>query len=106
MNEEPVEHEEQVERVGEDELVDGLPVLAEVRPLENLPSAPSLPALQAAAAAFTGFLAGVATLAAMRRRQARRLARLSPPGRPLDLLPAGETRTFLVRVQRVGRTGD
>ncbi|HWF34448.1 MAG TPA: hypothetical protein VG295_03725 [Solirubrobacteraceae bacterium] len=95
MTDEAIEPEE-----GE-ELVDGLPVLAEVRPLEY-PPAPALPAVQAAAAAFTGFVAGAATLAMMRRRHARRLAR-RPAGLPLDLVPVGGTRTFLVHVQRLGR---
>jgi hypothetical protein len=86
-----------------EELVDGLPVLAEVHPIELPPMPAALPAVQAAAAAVTGFLAGAATLAVMRRRQARRLSRRAP-GLPLDLVPVGGTRTFLVRVQRVGRS--
>ncbi|MDQ6778731.1 MAG: hypothetical protein M3071_21475 [Actinomycetota bacterium] len=85
-----------------EELVDGLPVLAEVHPIELPPATAALPAVQAAAAAFTGFVAGAATLAMVRRRQARRLAR-RPPGLPLDLVPVGGTRTFLVHVQRIGR---
>jgi hypothetical protein len=86
-----------------EELVDGVPVLVEVRPIEQVPVVLVLPAVQAAAAAMTGFVAGAATLAVMRRRQARRLARRQP-GRPLDLMPVSGTRTYLVRVQRVGRT--
>jgi hypothetical protein len=86
-----------------EELVDGVPVLAEVRPIEQVPVVLVLPAVQAAAAAVTGFVAGAATLAVMRRRHARRLARRQP-GRPLDLMPVSGTRTYLVRVQRVGRT--
>jgi len=96
MSEEPIEPDE------EEELVDGLPVLAEVRAIEGPPAATVLPAVQAAAAAVTGFVAGAATLAVVRRRQARRLARRAP-GLPLDLVPLGGTRTFLVHVQRVGR---
>jgi hypothetical protein len=96
MTDGPIEGEE-----GE-EFVDGLPVLAEVHPIERPQSAAALPAVQAAAAAVTGFVAGAATLAVVRRRQARRLSR-RPPGLPLDLLPIGDTRTFLVRVQRIGR---
>src|SRR5580658_10758773 len=86
-----------------EELVDGVPVLVEVRPIEQVPVVLVLPAVQAAAAAMTGFVAGAATLAVMRRRQARRIARRQP-GRPLDLMPVSGTRTYLVRVQRVGRT--
>jgi hypothetical protein len=85
-----------------EELIDGLPVLAEVHPIERPPALAALPAAQAAAAAVTGFVAGAATLAVMRRRHARRLAR-RPPGLPLDFMPVGGTRTFLVRVQRIGR---
>lgn len=93
MIDEPIEFED-----GE-ELVDGLPVLAEVHPVERLPAAAALPAIQAAAAAATGFVAGAATLAVVRRRHARKLARRLP-GR-LDMLPG--TRTFLVHVHRIGR---
>ncbi|HWC86248.1 MAG TPA: hypothetical protein VG388_06905 [Solirubrobacteraceae bacterium] len=57
---EPGEREEGIAPVESEELVDGLPILAEVRPLEE-PSAPALPAVQAAAAAMTGFVAGAAT---------------------------------------------
>ncbi|HEY5316353.1 MAG TPA: hypothetical protein VIJ20_00120 [Solirubrobacteraceae bacterium] len=96
MTEEPFEGEE-----GE-ELVDGLPVLAEVRPIERTAVVGALPAVQAAAAAFTGFVAGAATLAVVRRRQTRRLARRQP-GRALDLVPLTGTRTYLVHVHRVGR---
>ncbi|MDQ6804204.1 MAG: hypothetical protein M3065_04415 [Actinomycetota bacterium] len=99
MTDEPIEGEE-----GE-ELVDGLAVLAEVHPIGLPPPAPVMPAVQAAAAAFTGFVAGAATLAVVRRRQARRLAR-RPPGLPLDLMPVGGTRTFLVHVQRMGRPAE
>jgi hypothetical protein len=96
MSGEPIEGEE-----GE-EVVDGLPVLAEVHPIEAAPLASALPAVQAAAAAVTGFVAGAATLAVMRRRHARRLARRAP-GRPLDLFPVSGTRTYLVHVHRITR---
>ena len=83
-----------------EEFVDGLPVLAEVHPLDPLPSVTSLPAIQAAAAAMTGFVAGAATLAMMRRRHARRVARRAPA---FDVLPMAGTRTYIVHVQRIGR---
>ena len=85
-----------------EELVDGLPILAEVHPIERLPVAAGLPTVQAAAAAVTGFVAGAATLAVVRRHHARKLARRTP-GRALDMLPIAGTRTFLVHVQRIGR---
>jgi hypothetical protein len=83
-----------------EEFVDGLPVLAEVHPIDPLPSVTSLPSVQAAAAAMTGFVAGAATLAMMRRRHARRLARRA---RAFDVLPMAGTRSYIVHVQRIGR---
>jgi hypothetical protein len=94
--------EDEIELEADEELVDGLPVLAEVHPIEPTAMMTAMPAVQAAAAAFTGFVAGAATLAVVRRRQARRLARRAP-GRPLDLHPVGATRTYLVHVRPVGR---
>jgi hypothetical protein len=101
MSEEEIEGAQDGE-LEDEELVDGLPVLAEVRPIESATVVTALPAVQAAAAAVTGFVAGAATLAVMRRRQARRLARRAP-GRPLDPVPAGGARTYLVHVHRLGR---
>lgn len=91
---------------GEEETVDGLPVLAEVRPIERLAPA-SLPAVQAAAAAMTGFVAGAATLALVRRHGARKLARSgrSNQRRALDL-PIVGSRTFLVDVHLIGKPGE
>jgi hypothetical protein len=89
------------------ETVDGLPVLAEVRPIERaLPAA--LPAVQAAAAAATGFVAGAATIALMRRHTARKLARAqrSMPRRPVDMLPVVGSRTFLVDVHLIAKPGE
>jgi len=95
--------DEPIEVVDGEQLVDGIPVLADVRPIERLPMAPVLPAVHAAAAAATGFVAGAATLAVVRRRHARRLARRKP-GLGLDMLPVAGSRTFLVHVHRIGRT--
>jgi hypothetical protein len=97
--------EPDVEPLGEEETVDGLPVLAEVRPLVHA-SPSSLPAVQAAAAAAaTGFVAGAATIALVRRRSARRLARASRggPRRAVDMLPIVGSRTFLVDVHLIAR---
>lgn len=94
--------DESSEEVDGEHVVDGVPILAEVRTIERLSVAPALPAMQAAAAAATGFVAGAATLAMMRRRQARRLARRKPRV-PFDMVPLGGSRTFLVHVHRVGR---
>lgn len=89
----------------EEEAVDGLPVVADVRPLEAAPQ--PLPAVQAAAAAATGFVAGAATVALMRRHAARKLARGQGLRRGLEGLPVvGHGRTFLVHVHMIGRPGD
>jgi hypothetical protein len=90
-----------------EETVDGLPVLAEVRPIEPVPT--SLPAVQAAAAAATGFVAGAATLALERRRHARKLARTqrsAPRRAAAQMLPIVASRTFLVDVHLIAKPGE
>jgi hypothetical protein len=91
----------------EEETVEGLPVLADVRPIERAQSQ-TLPAVQAAAAAATGFVAGAATVALVRRRSARKLARAqrAAPRRPLDMLPVVGSRTFLVDVHLLAKPGE
>lgn len=90
----------------EEEIVDGLPVLAEVRELAPAARIAVIPAVQAAAAAATGFVAGAATVALARRAALRRVERAFPAGRPGGLLPARGTRTFLVHVRVLGRPGE
>ena len=87
----------------EEETVEGLPVLAEVRTIERATPV-ALPAVHAAAAAATGFVAGAATLALVKRRSARKLARSRR--RPVDMLPIVGSRTFLVDVHLVGKPGE
>lgn len=87
----------------QEETVDGLPVLAEVRTIERVAPV-ALPAVQAAAAAATGFVAGAATLALVKRRSSRKLARTQR--RPSDMLPILGSRTFLVDVHLVGKPGE
>ena len=90
----------------EEELVDGLPVLAEVRAIE--PATPAImPAVQAAAAAATGFVAGAATLALVRRHSTRKQGRTRRVGarRGGELLPIVGSRTFLVDVHLI-KSGD
>jgi hypothetical protein len=91
----------------DEEVVDGLPVLAEVSTLE--PASPAaLPAVQAAAAAATGFVAGAATIAILRRRSARKLARSAGSirrGGDRTLSIVG-TRSFLVDVHLIAKPGD
>jgi hypothetical protein len=93
--------------IAEEETVDGLPVLAEVRALEPT-SQVSLPAVQAAAAAATGFVAGAAMLALVRRHSARKLARNRPLAtrRAVDMLPIVGSRTFLVDVHLIAKPSD
>jgi hypothetical protein len=88
----------------EEETVDGLPVLADVRPIEPIVH-PALPAVQAAAAAATGFVAGAATVALVRRHSARKLAR-THRRRPVDMLPVIGSRTFLVDVHMLAKPGE
>jgi hypothetical protein len=91
---------------GEEEEVDGLPVLAEVRPIEPVQPAP-LPAVHAATMAATGFIAGAATVALVMRRNARKVGRLQAPARGNgDEGPLPGVRTFLVHVHVLGRPGD
>jgi hypothetical protein len=92
---------------GDVEVVDGFPVVAEVRAIERVSPA-SLPAVQAAAAAATGFVAGAATLALVRRHAARKSARSGKggPRRAVDLLPIVGSRSFLVDVHVIGKQGD
>jgi hypothetical protein len=89
------------------EIVDGLPVLAEVRTVERASPA-SLPAVQAAAVAGAGFVAGAATVALIKRRTARKIARngRSGPRRAADMLPIAATRSFLVDVHVIAKPGD
>jgi hypothetical protein len=89
----------------DEEVVNGLPVLAEVRTLESATVA-ALPAVQAAAAAATGFVAGAATLALMRRHSARRLARTRLPRRSAGGMPVVASRSFLVDVHLLAKPGE
>jgi hypothetical protein len=91
----------------EEEVVDGFPVLAEVRTIDRTGPA-TLPAVQAAAVAATGFVAGAATLALVKRRSARKAARngKSGPRRAVDMLPIVGSRSFLVDVHVIGKQGD
>lgn len=90
----------------DEEVVDGLPVIAEVRTIERSSPA-SLPAVQAAAVAATGFVAGAATIALIKRRSARKVARNGKNGsrRVADLLPITASRSFLVDVHVIGKQG-
>jgi hypothetical protein len=111
---EHVEHVEPSEHLGvtaaieavEEETVQGLPVLAEVRAIERTTPA-VLPAVQAAAVAATGFVAGAATVVLVKRHSARKVARQrSGPRRAVDMLPIVGSRTFLVDVHLLAKPGE
>jgi hypothetical protein len=103
----PATPEPELEADGDVEIIDGFPVLAEVRTIERASPA-SLPAVQAAAAAATGFVAGAATVALVRRRASRKMGRSGKSGarRVADLLPITASRSFLVDVHVIGKQGD
>ncbi len=106
MAEDHIDAEVQSADIVEEETVEGMPVLADVRPIEPAPPAP-LPAVQAAAVAATGFVAGAATVALVRRHSARKMARTHGLRRSAEGLPGvGPGRTFLVHVHMLGRPGD
>lgn len=88
------------------EVVDGVPVLTEVRTLEPLPAA-AVPAVQTAAAAATGFVAGAATLALVRLIGGRRAARARVSRRQsMDGLPIMGTRSFLIDIHMLSKPGE
>jgi len=86
------------------EIVDGLPVLAEVRTVERAVPG-TLPAVQVAAVAATGFVAGAATVVLVKRLSGRKLARRarSGPRRAVDMLPIAASRSFLVDVHVIAK---
>jgi hypothetical protein len=94
-----------------EETVDGLPVLAEVRAVEVMPAGP-IPAMQAAAVAATGFVAGAFAMAVVKRYGARKLAHAMPVGPTVPTMrqapdwPVGTTRTYLVNVRLIARSGE
>jgi hypothetical protein len=91
-----------------EETVDGVPVLAgEVRALEPLRR--QLPAVQAAAVAATGFVAGAAAVVAIQhRRSARKPARRrrANGGAVAETLSIVGTRSFLLDIHLLGRSGE
>jgi hypothetical protein len=100
---EPSPAADEPESLGPVEEVDGLPVLAEVRPLPVRPAGRSPVVAQAAAVAATSFVAGAATIAVLRRRRTRRAAarpRLKRGGG--ELLQVVGSRSFLVDVHLLG----
>jgi hypothetical protein len=100
----PAESGAEAELVLDEETVEGVAILSEVRAIEPAPS-PALPAVQAAAVAATGFVAGAATLALMRRHATRKLAR-SGLRRGVDALPIVGTRSFLIDIHLIAKPGE
>lgn len=68
MTDEPLNHPE--DRFEDEEVVDGLPVLAGETPIIEIRSA-QVPAVHAAALAATGFVAGAATVALVHRHRVK-----------------------------------
>lgn len=93
--------EDEAEKTETEEVVNGLPVLAEAREITH--SEPMLPARQAAALAVSGFAAGAATVALAHRRRAKVVAK-GRRGRRKGLV--GEivgSNSFLVDVHLIKR---
>ena len=88
----------------DEEVVEGLPVLADVQEVVVTRPQGAAAIVQTAAVAATGFVAGVATAAVLGRRLQREAGRIAArraaPEQPLELL---STRTFLVNVHLLGR---
>ena len=84
----------------EEEVVDGLPVLAEPRVLERAQPA-GVPARQAAALAATGFVAGAATVAVVQHRRRARGPRRRRRKAGLGQIVASNS--FLVDVHLIRR---
>ena len=68
-----MEDRPQVETREDEEVVEGLPVLAQTRAIEH--SEPALPARQAAVVAVGGFAVGAASVALVQRRKAKVVAK-------------------------------
>ncbi len=84
-----------------EQVVDGLPVLAERRSTEIERAPAAVPARQAAALTAGGFVAGVATAAVVSRRRRLRFRRGIRKSGPLGEILA--TNSFLVDVHLVKR---
>jgi hypothetical protein len=95
---EPSEVPEIVEVLDGEEVVEALPVVAEVHELSRVPAGSGLGTVRAAAAAATGFVAGAATMALARRYGSRRLEQRLRPTGGLSW-PSTGTRTYIVRVR-------
>ena len=85
-----------------EEIVDGVPVLADVRQVEH--PRPVLAGTRAVAAAATGFVAGAATVAFVRWHGTRRVVRAQRQApSPVDLLPIVASRRFLIDVHVIAK---
>ena len=88
----------------EEETVDGIPVLAEIRAVEP-PSPAVLPRVQAVAVAATSFAAGAATLALVRRHGAHKRLAGRPVRRPGDAFEIVASRRFMVDIHLLDKPG-
>jgi hypothetical protein len=99
------EPEDTIEDGADVEVVDGLPVLAEVHELEPREHG-SLAAMQAAALTAGGFFAGALAMALAKRIVGRRVEDLATLREPSPVWPVGATRTYVVNVRLISRSSD
>lgn len=84
------------------EIIDAYPVPVQARALQ----ATGAGTIQAAAMVATGFVAGAAAMALTRRYAARRLTEAVALERSVGTWPVGSTRTYLVNVRLISKSGE
>ena len=91
----------------EEEVVDGLPVLAEAEVHELQPvDHGSVTVVQAAAMTAGGFFVGALAMALLKGLAARRVTELQPVREALPRWPPGSSRTYLVNVRVITRPAE
>jgi hypothetical protein len=91
----------------DEEVVDGLPVLAEAEVMELEPvEHGALSVVQAAALTAGGFFAGALAMALVKGFIARRVSELPAVGEPSPGWPVGSSRTYIVNVRVISRSAE
>ena len=92
----------------EEEVVDGLPVLAEaeVLELEHVEQSGAVSVVQAAALTAGGFFAGALAMALVKGFVARRVSDLPVVREPAPAWPVGGSRTYIVNVRVISRSAE
>jgi hypothetical protein len=92
----------------EEEVVDGLPVLAAAEVVELAPVEHSgaVSVVQAAALTAGGFFAGALAMALVKAFVARRVSELPAVREPSPAWPVGSSRTYLVNVRVITRSAE